>query len=128
MAKIAGGAVAGPLERDLTNVTGVTTYNVLSTDDFVQVTTGSSVVTVNMPAPAAAGTFNSATMTPAQSTLGSLGNAGQTVTIQKIDSGAGTVTIAGTLNIGKVYGLANKWSSATFTSDGTNWNLVATVS
>lgn len=125
---IGAGAIEGAALQTVTAVSA--NYTVLGTDSFVQVTTGgsSNVVTVTLPTPTPVGSFNPATQRPDQSTAGQTGNVGQTVTIQKVDTGNGTVTIAGTLNIGKVYGLASRWSQAKFMSDGTNWNLLGTVS
>lgn len=125
---IGSGAVVG---QPLQSVTAVSAnYTVASTDSFIQVTTGgsSNVVTVTFPAPTPVGSFNAATMRPDQSTAGQTGNSGQTVTVQKVDSANGTVTLAGNFNIGKTYGLANRWSQAKFMSDGTLWNLLGTVS
>jgi hypothetical protein len=125
MSNIGNGAVNGAVNDNLTAVTA--NYTVVASDQFVQVTTGTSVIVVTLPAPSKAGAYVAGT-DPASSTVGSTGNAGQRVSIQKIDTGNGTVTVHGTLNIGKDYSLANRWSAATFISDGTNWNLTATVS
>jgi hypothetical protein len=131
MANIGNGAIEG---ADLQQVVSVSAnYTVQPSDQFVQVTTGTSVIVVTLPAPTPAGSFNPATQRPDQSTVGQTGNVGVNVTIQKIDAaGNGTTTglviIAGTLNIGATYGLKNRWSQAQFMSDGTTWQLVGTVS
>lgn len=126
MATIANGAVAG---TDQQNVLGVSAnYTVQVADQFIQVTTGTSTITVTFPAPVAAGSFNAATQRPDQSTVGSTGNVGQTVTVQKVDTGNGTVICSGNFNIGVGYVLNNRWSQAKFLSDGVRWNLLGTVS
>lgn len=126
MTTIGQGAVVGRQNQTVVPVTA--NYTVGTGDDLVQVTTGTSPVTVTFPAPTPNGSFNPATQRPDQSTVGQYGNAGQRVTVQKIDTGAGTVICAGTFNIGTVYGLASRWSQAVFESDGTRWNLMGTVS
>ena len=128
---IGSGAVVGVTLQSVTAVSA--NYAVQSTDSFVQVTTGTSVIVVTLPAPTPVGSFNAATMRPDQSTVGATGNLGQSVTIQKVDAAGngtttGLVTIAGTLNIGATYGLKNRWSQAKFVSDGATWQLLGTVS
>lgn len=128
MANIGLGAVNGPSYNNITQVSA--NYTVVAGDEVIQVTTATSTIRVTLPTPVTAGiqagdggVVNSA---------GALGNQGQRVTIEKIDTGNGTVTIVpqtlGTVNIGNSYSLANRWSQATFLSDGTRWNLLGTVS
>jgi hypothetical protein len=125
---IGSGAIEGASLQTVTAVSA--NYVVQLSDSFIQVTTGgsSNVVTVTFPAPVPVGSFNPATQRPDQSTQGQTGNVGQTVTVQKVDTGNGTVTLSGAFNIGKSYGLASRWSQAKFVSDGTLWNLLGTVS
>jgi hypothetical protein len=126
MANIASSAVNG---EEYLNVTAISAnYTVTPQDQLVQVTTGTSVIVVTLPAPVAAGSFNASTMRPDQSTAGQTGNVGQMVRVEKVDTGNGTVTVSGTLNIGVGYSLASRWSQASFVSDGTRWNLVSVVS
>lgn len=125
------GAVQGP---ELVGTTAVSAnYTVQLGDNYVEVTTGTSNITVTLPKPVTAGSqpgdagiVNSA---------GSVGNQGQKVTITKVDS-AGNGTTTGTVDIKGTfisaasghYSLKSQYSALTFLSDGTTWYVIGQVS
>ena len=134
MASIGNNSIEGQINLQVTPVSA--NYTVTVTDDVVQVTTGSSTIAVSLPAPVPAGSFTPGSSDPTgngnNNTLGSVGNQGQRVTVEKVDTGAGTVVVDGVLPgyiraSGKVT-LAHNGSSVTFVSDGTFWNCLGTVS
>ncbi len=115
MANIGNGAVNGQVNFNVTPVSA--DYTALVTDELIAVTTGASAINVFLPAPTPAGTVAQAVANPVLGVTGQ-GNAGQRVTIMKVDTGGGTVVINGTLPnyiraAGKVT-LTSNGSSATF--------------
>lgn len=78
-----------------------------STHDYIAATAGASGITITLPTAAS--------------------DTGRTYTIQKVDSAAGTVTVA-TTSSQTISGpttrlLATQWDSITVVSNGANWNL-----
>lgn len=98
------------------NVTSNGGVRIVSNADFpmgpydrtVLVTTGATGRTVTLPSAAAM--------------------KGERVQVVKEDSGAGTVTVAGTINGATNYTIpATQWASVTLVSNGTNWRIVGKV-
>lgn len=134
MGNLGNGAVEGQYNLQVTPVSA--NYTVVVTDEAVQVTTGASTIAVSLPAPVPVGSFTLGSSDPTgngnNNTLGSVGNQGQRVTVEKVDTGGGTVVVDGVLPgyiraAGKVT-LSSNGSSVTFMCDGAFWNVVGKVS
>jgi hypothetical protein len=125
MANGGNGAFEGQWNESITAVSA--NYTALITDQNIFVTTGASPanIVVTLPAPAPAGTFNSSS--PVSGVTG-VGNAGQRIFIQKVDSANGTLTVAGKFPFGSSTTLTAQGKGLTVVSDGTNWNSVGSVS
>lgn len=67
------------------------------------VTTGASTITATLPT--------------------AVGIPGQSIIIKKVDSGAGSVTVAGTIDGATNYSVVNQWQFVEVTSDNANWQI-----
>lgn len=109
MSSIAKGAVKGQVAVEFTSVTA--NYTVLTSDEFLQVDTTSGAVTVSLPDPS--------TMT------------GQTVRVQRVAGGNNVVVDGSSPQYIRVAGkstLTANGGQVAYTSDGTYWNNLGTVS
>jgi len=82
-------------------------YQAVGTDGLVLASATGGALTVTLPAVGA--------------------NAGQALTVKKIDSSAHAVTIGGTVDGAANPTLASQYQSMTVMSDGTNWWKIAAV-
>jgi len=85
-----------------TSVTGA----ILTTDDLVLGTTGASDITLTLPA------------------AGSV--PGENFIIKKVDSGAGKIVVAGTIDGLTDYDLVNQWQFVSIVSNATDYDIIAT--
>lgn len=85
-------------------------YTATTFDSVIKATGGAGGITITLP---------DATLVAA----------GKQITIKKIDSGAGAVTVgttsAQTIDASTTYSLATQWKYVTVCSDGANWQIVA---